>query len=160
MVMLCSPSEVTDECRSGQLEKVTRERRNSFDANNPLCPGGRRFDGSLTPSYTSTYTFDNDFPALLPHVSVESKNDEDDADSLFRRQAVRGLCRVMCFHPNSRLQLATMEVVDIVAVIKGASFFSCQIQPAFCSMARGACQLIEALCMGSNLRKQGCVCRM
>lgn len=68
----------------------------------------------MTPVYNSTYSFVNDFPALLESVpSPPESNDE-----LFQMGAARGTCRVMCFHPKSNVTIALMKVNEVVEVIK------------------------------------------
>ena len=37
-----------------------------------LCPGNQRVWGSRNPSYTGTYVFENDFPALLTESEPSS----------------------------------------------------------------------------------------
>ena len=48
----------------GQVEPGARERRPRHDPSCYLCPGGVRAGGDRMPKYSSTYVFDNDFPAL------------------------------------------------------------------------------------------------
>ncbi|TKR67463.1 hypothetical protein L596_023612 [Steinernema carpocapsae] len=81
---------------------------------NPLAPGGVRANGEVTPTYTSTYVFTNDFP-----VFTEEPNPEvPQTDDLFQSQYdVRGTCRVLCFNPDSSLSLATMTKSQISSVI-------------------------------------------
>ncbi|VDN28868.1 unnamed protein product [Dibothriocephalus latus] len=56
---------------SGAIEKTPSDQdnksANSGDAGkpNPLAPGASRPGGVVNPNYTSTYTFKNDFPALV-----------------------------------------------------------------------------------------------
>ena len=42
---------------------------------NPLCPGVTRPSGQTNPQYTSTFIFDNDFPALLEDVPEPPASD-------------------------------------------------------------------------------------
>lgn len=48
----------------GQVEAVA-EGRPSFDPGCTLCPGNKGVGGDTNPSYTDTFVFGNDFPALL-----------------------------------------------------------------------------------------------
>lgn len=53
---------------NGQVEKTEEEEIPRFDPKNPLCPTATRPNGVINPDYTSTFVFDNDFPALLDNV--------------------------------------------------------------------------------------------
>jgi UDPglucose--hexose-1-phosphate uridylyltransferase len=58
--------------------------------------------------------FDNDFAALLPDTPG---NEAAESSPLFRMQAERGICRVICFSPRHDLTLAQMETPDIRRVV-------------------------------------------
>lgn len=98
---------------SGQIEDVPAENVPQHDPNNPLCPGVIRASGILTPKYTSTYVFKNDFPALLESGPEPPKSD----DPLFQTVSAHGTCRVVCFHPRSDLHIATMTEQEVVVVV-------------------------------------------
>ncbi|CAH0382460.1 unnamed protein product [Bemisia tabaci] len=98
---------------SGQVEPSTDEEVPEFDPRNPLCPGVTRASGEVTPKYTSTYVFNNDFPALLNDVPGPPKSD----DPLFQISEARGTCRVMCFHPKSNVTIPVMTISEICTVI-------------------------------------------
>ncbi|XP_074649785.1 galactose-1-phosphate uridylyltransferase-like [Tubulanus polymorphus] len=98
---------------SGQVEKVVEVTIPRCDPNNPLCPRARRPNGQVNPDYESTYTFTNDYPALLPDCPVAEVSD----DPLFQTSAACGTCEVMCFHPHSDLTLPLMSLDEIKAVI-------------------------------------------
>lgn len=66
-----------------------------------------------TPKYEQTYSFPNDFPALLEDVPSPPNSE----DELFIMDAARGSCKVMCFHPKSNMTIALMSVSDIKEVI-------------------------------------------
>ncbi len=97
----------------GQVEKRSPEVRLHYDPTCYLCPGNARVGGEITPNYTSTYVFDNDFAALLP----QGPHAELGKDSFFRVQAETGICRVMCFSPRHDLTLPEMRVADIRQVV-------------------------------------------
>ena len=81
-----------------------------------LCPGNTRAGGHVTPQYTGTYVFDNDYAALLPD-SPEPDRDAAGTHELLRVERERGRCRVVCFHPDHSLTLARMPVADIRRVV-------------------------------------------
>lgn len=100
---------------SGQVESSQEETIPPFDPNNPLCPGVSRPGGRVNPDYSSTFVFDNDFPALLP--DVPDAGDRAQQEELFRFEPARGTYRVMCFHPKSDLTIPLMTVEEIKCVI-------------------------------------------
>ncbi len=79
-----------------------------------LCPGNKRAGGAMNPHYDSTLTFVNDYAALLP--DVQERNAESDSPLLVAEPA-RGLCRVLCFHPDHSLTLARMTQPEIRRVV-------------------------------------------
>ena len=106
----------------GAREAVSEERRPAYDPGCYLCPGNRRAGQIVNPPYTGTFVFANDFPALLPEA-LPGESAEDaaaapaEAAPLFRAEAVRGECRVICFSPRHDLTLAEMPPADIERVI-------------------------------------------
>ncbi|XP_012147832.1 galactose-1-phosphate uridylyltransferase isoform X2 [Megachile rotundata] len=98
----------------GQIEPNVEEDLPDYDPDNPLCPGNIRASGQITPIYENTYSFVNDFPALLESVPNPTKSE----DELFQMDAARGTCKVMCFHPKSNVTIALMNISDIKEVVK------------------------------------------
>jgi UDPglucose--hexose-1-phosphate uridylyltransferase len=98
----------------GQVETIAAGNRPEYDPSCYLCPGNTRAGGVLTPDYTSTFVFDNDFAALLPDGSSEA----EDSHSLLVLQPERGICRVVCFDPRHDLTLATMPRPAIRQVVE------------------------------------------
>ncbi|GBM37741.1 Galactose-1-phosphate uridylyltransferase [Araneus ventricosus] len=97
----------------GQIEKVQEANIPPHDPNNPLCPGAKRANGMMNPNYDGTYVFPNDFPALLEDVPSPGKSHHP----LFKSEAAKGTCRVMCFHPKSNITLPLMTIEEIIQVI-------------------------------------------
>jgi UDPglucose--hexose-1-phosphate uridylyltransferase len=97
----------------GQIEEVARESRPAYDPTCYLCPGNARVGGVRNPDYTSTFVFDNDFPALrrTPDVDVH------DPSGLLQARSEPGICRVICFSPRHDLSLAEMDVPSIRRVV-------------------------------------------
>ncbi|XP_034944570.1 probable galactose-1-phosphate uridylyltransferase [Chelonus insularis] len=98
----------------GQIEPSNDEELPEYDPNNPLCPGNPRVNGKVTPKYERTYSFVNDFPALLEDVPGPPASQ----DELFQMDTARGTCKVMCFHPKSNVTIALMKIDEIAEVIK------------------------------------------
>src|SRR6202789_2765594 len=82
-----------------------------------LCPRNSRAGGAVNPDYKSVFAFVNDYAALLPELpSVEAPSA---TDPLLIGEAARGLCKVLCFHPDHSLTLARMTREEIRPVIDG-----------------------------------------
>ena len=64
------------------------------------------------PKYESTFVFTNDFPALLEECPEPPSSE----DPLFKTEAAKGTCRVMCFSPKSNVTVPLMAVDEIVKV--------------------------------------------
>ncbi|MFC7533956.1 UDP-glucose--hexose-1-phosphate uridylyltransferase [Actinoplanes sp. GCM10030250] len=127
----------------GQVEETARVTRPPYDPECYLCPGNTRAGGVLTPEYSSTFVFDNDFAALLPDALVSGAPLSDaplsdaplsdaplsDAplsdepvsgalgSGLLVAEAERGVCRVMCFDPRHDLTLAGMDAAAVRRVV-------------------------------------------
>lgn len=98
----------------------------SYDPDCYLCPGNSRAGGARNPPYTSTYAFDNDFPAFLAVSGSAATPESQSSDgaspgvsaSLFRAQAQCGVCRVLCFSARHDQSLAQLSVAEIRAVVE------------------------------------------
>jgi UDPglucose--hexose-1-phosphate uridylyltransferase len=85
-----------------------------YDPKCYLCPGNERAGGHRNPHYTSVFAFDNDYAALLPDAPAP----EPTGTPLLRAEQERGLCRVVCFHPDHSLTLSRMTLPEIVTVVE------------------------------------------
>ncbi|KAK1925192.1 putative UTP-hexose-1-phosphate uridylyltransferase [Papiliotrema laurentii] len=99
----------------GQVEDPIVSDLPSYDKACYLCPGNERAGGYTNPRYDSVFTFDNDYPALLPPTAEDVEQIGEDHSG----QQVYGRCKVMCFHPRHDVTLARMAHDDIVKVIRG-----------------------------------------
>src|SRR5689334_1253044 len=97
----------------GQVEKVSGEKLLEFDPTCYLCPGNVRANGEVNPQYTSTYSFTNDFAALVEDVPAGAIAEDD----LLLARSERGLCRVICFSPRHDLTIAEMTTEGIRSVV-------------------------------------------
>src|ERR1043166_1243013 len=109
--VLCSPQRL-DRPWQGLVESSAPAPAASYDPQCYLCPGNTRANGETNPNYTSTFAFDNDFPALVPQSSGPARD-----DGLFVSTPERGVCRVLCFTPRHDLTLARMRANDVRSVI-------------------------------------------
>jgi UDPglucose--hexose-1-phosphate uridylyltransferase len=110
--VLVSPHRL-DRPWQGQVESEARDTRLAYDASCYLCPGNIRANGERNPAYTSTFAFDNDFPALLPDASEPPA----DGGELLVSEPATGRCRVLCFSPRHDLTLAEMDAGAIRPVV-------------------------------------------
>jgi len=95
-----------------------------YDPECYLCPGNQRAGGAKNPQYESVFGFVNDYAALLPEPlppppASPGATDLDDPviSPLLKAEPVRGLCRVLCFHPDHSLTLARMSNDEIRRVV-------------------------------------------
>ncbi len=96
---------------SGQVEKAAPDQRPEYDPSCYLCPGNVRAGGVRNPRYSGTYSFVNDFSALLADTPPGG-----DDDFFFRTQSARGICKVLIFSPSHRLTLPQMTLEEVTAV--------------------------------------------
>ena len=106
---------------AGRDDQARAHRNLVYDPNCYLCPGNARSGGVHNPDYKSVFAFDNDFPALLPDEQPVPAPSPDDSPLLVA-EPERGICRVLCFHPNHSLTLARMTVPEIATVVDAWAF--------------------------------------
>jgi UDPglucose--hexose-1-phosphate uridylyltransferase len=101
----------------GQVEKSPSESLPSYDPDCYLCPGNSRAGGKQNPFYSSTFVFENDFPALLPRPDRRDGVDVNSGSKIFRAEPVSGICRVVCFSPRHDLTLPELTQVEVEKVV-------------------------------------------
>ena len=103
----------------GEVSQKTAPSVISYDPQCYLCPGNHRAGGAANPAYQSVFSFVNDYAALLPDLLPASPTAEADlsASPLLLAQAARGLCKVLCYHPDHSLTLARMTPQEIRPVV-------------------------------------------
>ena len=97
----------------GQVEKVNSEILPSFDHTCYLCPGNTRANGEVNPKYGSTYSFTNDFAALVDDVPAGNISGSE----LLQARSERGICRVICFSPRHDLTIPELPIDEIRNVV-------------------------------------------
>lgn len=97
----------------GQTETIAPDNRPPHDPECYLCAGNVRANGEKTPDYQDVFVFTNDFAALLPEESAEAMPNS----ALFKAQAERGICRVICFSPRHDLTIPQMDTAAIRKVV-------------------------------------------
>jgi UDPglucose--hexose-1-phosphate uridylyltransferase len=98
----------------GQVETPPKDERPRYDSSCYLCPRNMRANGERNPAYTSTFVFENDFPALLP----DTPPGEYHPHPLLLAHSERGTARVVCYSPRHDLTLAEMDVPAIRLVVE------------------------------------------
>jgi UDPglucose--hexose-1-phosphate uridylyltransferase len=90
----------------------------AYDPQCYLCPGNQRAGGAANPAYESVFSFVNDYAALLPDAPAGAALYASlPASPLLRAMPARGLCKVLCYHPDHSLTLARMTREEIRAVV-------------------------------------------
>ncbi|RKX76566.1 MAG: galactose-1-phosphate uridylyltransferase [Spirochaetes bacterium] len=104
----------------GEREEREKAGKPSYDPNCYLCPGNRRAGGLTNPNYQTTYSFINDFPALIPDIHFDESTDLkfERGRNLLLAKPERGICKVICFSPRHDLTLATMREEEILPVVE------------------------------------------
>ena len=84
-----------------------------------LCPGNQRAGGLANPAYEGVFSFVNDYAALLPDAlpAPPAPSAGEELAPLLLSQPARGLCKVLCYHPDHSLTLARMTAAEIRPVI-------------------------------------------
>jgi len=98
----------------GQTERAIKHVEQSYDLACYLCPGNIRSTGQVNPGYDYTYSFVNDFAAIIPDVPDGNVNEND----LLIARSEKGLCKVICFSPDHSLTVAEMPTENIVKIIE------------------------------------------
>jgi len=106
----------------GQVEKAPPENLPEYDPKCYLCPGNGRAGGKSNPKYTSTFVFDNDFPALfVPKTDISPQGalfGQLNGERLLVTEPVSGICRVVCFSPRHDLSLPELSQSDVETVVR------------------------------------------
>jgi UDPglucose--hexose-1-phosphate uridylyltransferase len=98
----------------GEVAQKSAPQAISYDPQCYLCPGNPRAGGAVNPNYDTVFSFVNDYAALLPEPQPEPA---PAASPLLVSAPARGLCKVLCFHPDHSLTLARMTRPEIRRVI-------------------------------------------
>jgi UDPglucose--hexose-1-phosphate uridylyltransferase len=98
----------------GEVGQKTLPSAVTYDPECYLCPGNKRAGGAVNPAYESVFSFANDYAALLPDSPAEAA---PSASPLLVSAHVRGLCKVLCYHPDHSLTLARMSTGEIRRVV-------------------------------------------
>ena len=98
----------------GKVDKTAPTPAVEYDPECYLCPGNARAEGLWNPAYTATFVFDNDYPAMLPNVSLN----EMEQDGLIVARVERGICRVVCFSPRHDPTIPRMRQDEVRQVVE------------------------------------------
>ena len=97
----------------GEVDQTEKPSPVQYDPKCYLCPGNERAGGVRNPHYTSTFVFQNDFPALLPTSEGSPSNER----GILVAAPERGISRVICFSPRHDLSIPSMEIDALTAVV-------------------------------------------
>jgi len=98
----------------GKTEKASLEIKPKYDPKCYLCPTNGRMGGGVNPNYKKSFSFINDFSALLKDV----KEEKYENGSLYA-ESESGICKVVCFSPDHSLTLPLMsnkEITDVISI--------------------------------------------
>ncbi len=98
----------------GEVGQKTVPSAVTYDPECYLCPGNKRAGGAANPQYDSVFRFVNDYAALLPDAPVTT---DKTSSPMLVAEPARGLCKVLCFHPDHSLTLARMTRPEIRVVV-------------------------------------------
>jgi UDPglucose--hexose-1-phosphate uridylyltransferase len=102
----------------GEVGQKTLPSGVSYDPSCYLCPGNQRAGGVVNPKYCGVFDFVNDYAALMPDSPPPSDASSSPLISpLLKAEPARGLCKVLCFHPDHSLTLARMTRDEIRPVV-------------------------------------------
>ena len=88
-------------------------RSHAYDPNCYLCPGNTRAGGVKNPAYTSTFAFNNDYPALIAETADVCVRESE----LLVARSEPGVSRVVCFSPRHDLTIPRMKLAEIRNVV-------------------------------------------
>jgi len=114
--VLVSPNR-TERPWLGQVEPPQTTHLPEYDESCYLCPGASRSSGQRNPFYTGTFTFENDFAAVLPAPTAEIPRPIP-LHPLMTVEPVHGVCDVLVFHPRHDLAMARLDPGDIEKIIE------------------------------------------
>jgi len=101
----------------GEVGQKTVPSTVSHDPQCYLCPGNQRAGGAVNPAYEGVFSFVNDYAALMPEEPGATGSTGTPSSSLLVAEAARGLCKVLCYHPDHSLTLARLTREEIRAVV-------------------------------------------
>ncbi|KAI9054650.1 hypothetical protein LZ554_001802 [Drepanopeziza brunnea f. sp. 'monogermtubi'] len=104
----------------GQKEEPSKVTLPEYDPECYLCPGNKRAQGDVNPSYKEPFFFVNDYSAVKESQAEYQAdgNANDLSDTLLRASPVTGKCYVLTFSPTHNKTLADLTPLEILPVVK------------------------------------------
>jgi len=99
----------------GQVEPPQATNLPQYDETCYLCPGNSRTSEQKNPHYDHTYTFENDFAALL---NAPAPDAPAQLHPMMVVEPVHGACDVLVFHPRHDLSMARLDLTNIERIIE------------------------------------------
>gem|GEM_PF-2680 len=102
----------------GAVEAPETVKAPSHDPSCYLCAGVTRQGGTVNPTYSGTYVFDNDFPAFGAGGATEwdARMEGVQTSPFFKLQPERGVNRVVCFSERHDVTFAELSDAERLAV--------------------------------------------
>ena len=88
----------------------------SYDPQCYLCPGNKRVNGKVNPSYSDVFIFENDLPVVgkqAPEVSSSSAQ-----NAIHKKSKALGLAKVVCYDPSHKISLSQMKLPKVANVLQ------------------------------------------
>ncbi len=98
----------------GEVGQKSTPAEACYDPECYLCPGNRRAGGATNPAYQGVFAFVNDYSAILPEIPPITY---EPSSPLLGVRPARGICKVLCFHPDHSLTLARMTPAEVRRVV-------------------------------------------
>lgn len=98
----------------GETGQKTLPAEAAYDPECYLCPGNQRAGGAVNPDYAGVFAFVNDYAALVPQPPPP---ESAQASPLLQSEPARGICKVLCYHPDHSLTLSRMTQPEVRAVV-------------------------------------------
>ncbi|EKD15415.1 galactose-1-phosphate uridylyltransferase [Drepanopeziza brunnea f. sp. 'multigermtubi' MB_m1] len=117
----------------GQKEEPLRVTLPEYDPECYLCPGNKRAQGDVNPSYKEPFFFVNDYSAVKEsQAEYQADGDANDlSNTLLRAAPVTGKCYVLTFSPTHNKTLADLTPLEILPVVKTwTALYASHISPS------------------------------
>lgn len=96
----------------GETQVMEQDGGVSYEPGCYLCPGNARAKGAVNPPYTGVWTFENDFPTLVPDAYETCE-----ALGPYASRTSHGVCEVVVYGPDHSQRLSGMSVDAIANVV-------------------------------------------
>ena len=88
----------------------------AYDPQCYLCPGNKRVNGKMNPTYSDVFIFENDLPVVgkeAPDVPQSSLK-----NTIHKKSKALGLAKVVCYDPSHHITLSQMKLPKVARVFE------------------------------------------